>query len=735
MQENIVYPIPQEMKLTGKPFALRDAAIVIPRDAGRLVESAAQLLSAWLADECLASVRVVRGQVPAGVRPIRLAIRSRTGQGLLDVPPKPEGYALSVTPTGIQAIGADRQGLLYAVATILQLTERREGAFFVRGAEIRDWPYRKIRYVHLYVPSRENIPYFKRYVRDVLLRHKFNGIILEIGGGVLLPNRPEIATSWRRTTMELYAHGEQIHKTGESCPLGPKNRFQDTTHHGVGDGSYILPQELRDLVAFARDHGQDVVPEIQSYSHVYYLGCSHREIAELPNALFPDAYCPSNPKSYQVLFDVLDECIRLMKPRNVHIGHDELRAAGLCPRCRGKDLGSLFARDVIRIYRHLARQNVGTWMWGDHFVWGHNERGRTGGKKILFDYPPTQGAWRSVVAACPDLVVLNWSWGLRPDPSLPADQCDRELHDKGFGFMYGNFSGQHFADWPGRSKRYNVLGGEVFSWCTMNEFQVGKMHMPAALGSINLLWSTHWEDPEATARQVLSMLPQLRSRLNGSHRPDVRVTPPRRRVLDLSKACNSPLRGKGWDLTGLRTGRMTIDGLPCRFGESCIVVRRPHVRSPHPLQVEMPVNARFACLDFVHSATSEGRPNIHAGDGTFFPLESSELIGLYEIAFHDGLAMTQEIRYQENVSRWDAGLREGLLYHARGIEAGRLPDGSPLVVWAVRWVNPRPDEAIASVRFRGTGGQAGGASSSLPILLAITGTGKDRLSDFRGPIL
>ena len=57
MQPSIVYPLPQEMRLAGRPFALAQAAIVIDPAAPKEIDSAAELLRVWLADECLAAVR------------------------------------------------------------------------------------------------------------------------------------------------------------------------------------------------------------------------------------------------------------------------------------------------------------------------------------------------------------------------------------------------------------------------------------------------------------------------------------------------------------------------------------------------------------------------------------------------------------------------------------------------------------------------------------------------------
>jgi hypothetical protein len=367
-------------------------------------------------------------------------------------------------------------------------------------------------------------------------------------------------------------------------------------------------------------------------------------------------------------------------------------------------------------------------MWADHFVSAHNEKRRSRGRTVWYDYPSTEGAWKRVLKACPDIVLGNWSWGLRRHPEDAPDKYDEELHRKGFRFLYGNFNGLAFEGWKERSKRYEVLGAEVSSWCAMDEFEIGKMHIPTALFSINLLWSTHWPTKEEAVKRVMSMLPAVRERMQGTRLPPIERRPNRQRTIDLSMSFNAALAGDTWDLTGLKEGTFTANGLRCRLGRGVVVVRRPHQASKRfPPGVEIPVGRRFARLVFLQTCTGQGRRPVHAGDDTFFPRESSELVGLYDIVFEDGMVLAAEVRYDENVSAWNAGLA-GLLYHARCILAGSLPDGSPLVIWGNEWTNPRPDEPIRLIRFRG----ARGTSDAMPVLLGVTGIEKVRLSDYRG---
>jgi len=63
------------------------------------------------------------------------------------------------------------------------------------------------------------------------------------------------------------------------------------------------------LVTLADQYGLEIVPEVQSLTHSYYIASAHRELAEDPDMTWPDSYCPSNPDSYKLLFEILDEYI------------------------------------------------------------------------------------------------------------------------------------------------------------------------------------------------------------------------------------------------------------------------------------------------------------------------------------------------------------------------------------------------------------------------------------------
>ena len=480
---------------------------------------------------------------------------------------------------------------------------------------------------------------------------------------------------------------------------------------------------MRRLAEWADLYGLEIVPEVQALAHTYYIASARRDLAEDPEMAWPDSYCPSNPESYRVYFDVLDEYLDVLRPKRVHIGHDEWRAGAFCPRCRGKDTGALYAEDVLKIHRHLREKGIETWMWGDHFVDGHNRIGKewSEGGVVRYERPDTTSARDLVAAATSDIRILNWS----------GEEGDATFQKLGWPFVVGNLAGSEEKDWRGRVSRHGALGGEVSSWGAWEEFVLGKLQV--AGGRLQQQPPVVRARPQerGCARARGPAAPRRAGDAGAEAAALVRRRPhalrgPRHRL-----RLQPPAQGRRLGPRGLRPGRHYVAGLPyaiadpARWGglSAVRVARRP---GDTPTRAALPIRGRWASLVFVQSASGEGRPTIHAGDQTHFPRESSELLGFYEIRYEDDLVATHEIRYDETVGRWDAGLALPF-YFARPLVAGTLPDGRAAVVWASEWANPRPDVPIASVTLVGSPGP----SKARPILFGVTAVEKPRVEDLR----
>ena len=101
---------------------------------------------------------------------------------------------------------------------------------------------------------------------------------------------------------------------------------------------------------WVRQNHIDVIPEIPSFTHSFYLLTRHQDLSQVPDEKWPDTYCACNPKTYELLFDVMDEYIEVMKPKMIHAGHDEWFAPyGLGSCCGRRDPGETYGADLRKL--------------------------------------------------------------------------------------------------------------------------------------------------------------------------------------------------------------------------------------------------------------------------------------------------------------------------------------------------------------------------------------------------
>ena len=563
-------------------------------------------------------------------------------------PAESDGYTLEVSDRAAVVAGTDESGAFYGLQSLRQLIERRQDGASIHGATIRDWPFTPFRGVKLYLPGHENFAYFKRFVRDVMALYKYNKLILEMNAAMRFDRHPELNAGWIEFAKDLR------YTRRERSP-GPGRQFQDSANADTADGEVLEKHEVAELVDYARQFHIDVIPEIPSLTHSYYLLTRHRDLAEVQDAEWPDTYCPSEPRVYDLLFDVLDEYIDVMRPGMVHIGHDEWRMAlGVCPRCKGKDPTELYAADVNRIYSHLRSKGVETAMYGDHLIealrgkkTSHNDN--RGGEP--YDMPGALSADQVQKLIPKDILIFNWFWDSRPDEDLNATGIGRknevDLSDWGFRQVFGNFS-PHIADFDRRVARRGIIGAVPSSWAATDELAVGKDLMFDILGSANLLWSTDRPDMSRLSVTVQELLPGVRSRLNAQPLPS-----------QDDAAVPVPIRADA--------------GQPVEIG------------------------ADVSSLIFRHACRKRGQQQF-SYTATWNYADTAELLGWYDVEYADGFTATVPLRYGVNLleENWlESPTPRCLAYEA---ELERRADGKS--DFAFEWVNPRLGIVIREVRLR-----------------------------------
>lgn len=367
-------------------------------------------------------------------------INNKTGVNLIIEKNTSEEYANErliayANDEEIRIIAKDRLTLLsgaYVIIKILGFSNT------LRKFHLDDTPSQKIRGFHMGLPSRENFTFFKNLFRYVLLPLRYNMVIIEFAGGMRFSSHPEISEAW---------------ETG--CENARKGLQPPFPHAKMGaDGHLLEKEEVKDLVSFIKDLGFNFVPEIQSLSHVQYITYAHPEIAEVDpteeTPMYPHSYCPSNEKSYEIIFDIIDEILEVTSPGEyVHIGHDEVYQMGLCEKCKGKDLSDLLALHINRVYDHIKKRNLKVMMWSDmvHPV------------KIAKDY-----ANEAINKIPKDILFLDFRWYF-----YHTSENEDEVLEKGFNVIVGNLYSSHYRNFKGRMAKDDMVGGQLSTWVATNE--------------------------------------------------------------------------------------------------------------------------------------------------------------------------------------------------------------------------------------------------------------------------
>ena len=617
-----------------------------------------------------------------------------------------EGYELATEEGGATLAASDYPGPYYGVQTLLQLLDPRSGGRFrLPCVQVVDWPLKPIRGVHCYLPAREDMPFFKRFI-EWMGRHKLNTLFLEIGGGMEYARHSEINRAWERFCKDAmeYPGGPDALQASQWFP-------KDSTHTELAGGSFLTKDEVRRIAEWCGDNCIEIIPEVQSLSHSYYLVVAHPELAEMTEDPWPDNYCPSNPKSYQLYFDVLKEVIAVFNPRMISIGHDEAYLFNFCSKCKKRDAAEIYATDVIKAHDFLAERGIRTAMWGDKLLDIRRPDGRTYGGVARdsvkygkrFHMPATS---RCVDMIPRDVLVLDWYWSL-------SYESAEMLAEKGFEMIYGNFYGPKFEGWAKRRENPALLGGETSTWCAVDAYSLGRNGaFHTMLWSANNLWSDF--DPDSDRGRLVSDIAAVmrRDRPMLAGIESVISTPgeKRQKPLDLTPAARAGFSSRvsgGGGLADLPRGRLALGGVDFLMpgsDENAVVV--PSVDWHLRATPAIPVGQKVDAFAFLHTTSVD---RVHAP--TYYSLTlGPNRIGGYLITYEDGETVEVPLEYGVNIDSWNSSFMVGesgdqspvigvFVYQADPVLTGRTEAGSEYTLFMYEWRNPRPEIPIREVRL------------------------------------
>ncbi len=168
--------------------------------------------------------------------------------------------------------------------------------------------------------------------------------------------------------------------------------FFGVTPEAERNSGYYTQEEIRDLVAYAKDLGIEIIPEIEIPGHAAAMlaaypqfGCRRgktgvwEEKVEISGGIFPALVCAGKRETLDFLEDILDEVTELFPFPAVHIGGDEALKFRWrrCPDCqkriREKGLQSEddLQRDLLmEVGEYLAGKGRKTIVWNDVLAGG-----------------------------------------------------------------------------------------------------------------------------------------------------------------------------------------------------------------------------------------------------------------------------------------------------------------------------------------------------------------------------
>lgn len=275
-----------------------------------------------------------------------------------------EAYELIINSNKI-IIKGDPAGIFYGFQTLIQLiNDQQQKEINLPILYINDEPSYKWRGMHLDV-SRHffKISFVKRYL-DFLALYKLNTFHWHLtddqGWRIEIKKYPKL------TQIGAYRKGTVIGKN--------KTNKYDTINYG----GFYTQDEIKEIVAYAKERFITVVPEIELPGHSVaaiaaypYLSCTRKQVeVEKKWGVFDDVYCTKD-STFNFLEDVLSEVVSLFPGKYIHIGGDECvkRNWSKCKFCQDKikseglkdenELQSYFIRRIEKFINSKDKQIIG----------------------------------------------------------------------------------------------------------------------------------------------------------------------------------------------------------------------------------------------------------------------------------------------------------------------------------------------------------------------------------------
>lgn len=304
-----------------------------------------------------------------------------------------EAYSINVSSDGILVQAVTPEGIYRATRTLLKsVGAEKTSSVEFPSAEVSDWPRFGYRGLMLDVSRHfSDVEMVKRTI-DMLALHQLNifhwHLTDDQGWRIEIKSHPELTEigAWRDDTV-----------------VGRYLGGTDYPTDGKRHGGFYTQEQIREIVAYARERYIEIIPEIDLPGHTSavlaaypQLGCEDKEYKVANRwGVIRDVLCAGNPASLDLFKDIMDEVCELFPGKYIHLGGDECvkERWKACPKCQRK-IKELGLKDGNRYSKEDYLQS---WFMGEvaSFV-------QSKGKRVI--------GWDEILEGVPmdDSVIMSW---------------------------------------------------------------------------------------------------------------------------------------------------------------------------------------------------------------------------------------------------------------------------------------------------------------------------------------
>lgn len=304
-----------------------------------------------------------------------------------------EAYSINVSSDGILVQAVAPEGIYRATRTLLKsVGAEKTSSVEFPSAEVSDWPRFGYRGLMLDVSRHfSDVEMVKRTI-DMLALHQLNifhwHLTDDQGWRIEIKSHPELTEigAWRDDTV-----------------VGRYLGGTDYPTDGKRHGGFYTQEQIREIVAYAKERYIEIIPEIDLPGHTSavlaaypQLGCEDKEYKVANRwGVIRDVLCAGNPASLDLFKDIMDEVCELFPGKYIHLGGDECvkERWKACPKCQRK-IKELGLKDGNRYSKEDYLQS---WFMGEvaSFV-------QSKGKRVI--------GWDEILEGVPmdDSVIMSW---------------------------------------------------------------------------------------------------------------------------------------------------------------------------------------------------------------------------------------------------------------------------------------------------------------------------------------